>query len=150
MQKYFKRVAGVGSGNYIYFWKSKGLSDDERINSNTASNYSITPELSYCGTKTRVKFSGSCLKQDKATYYHGTIVNIYIVYEVSRNYNISSYPTLENCLFGTVSLTKHVNIDHYKYSGYGIGFDVKVEFSFGNGFSRNYNFGDRHEYFCSC
>ena len=45
MQKYFKRIAGVGSGNYIYFWKSKGLSD-ERINSNIASNHSITPELS--------------------------------------------------------------------------------------------------------
>ena len=42
MQRYFKRTAGVGSGNYIYFSKSKGLSD-ERINSNTASNHSITP-----------------------------------------------------------------------------------------------------------
>ena len=45
MQRYFERVAGVGSGNYIYFGKSKCLSD-ERINSITASNYSITPELS--------------------------------------------------------------------------------------------------------
>ena len=26
--KYFKRINGVGSGNYIYFWKSKGLSDE--------------------------------------------------------------------------------------------------------------------------
>ena len=58
MYRYFKRIAGVGSGNYIYFRKSKGLSD-ERINSITASNYSITPELSFYGTKTRVKFSGS-------------------------------------------------------------------------------------------
>ena len=42
MHKYFKMIAGVGSGNYIYFWKSKDLSD-ERIISNTASNHSITP-----------------------------------------------------------------------------------------------------------
>ena len=28
MYRYFKRVAVVGSGNYIYFWKSKGLSDE--------------------------------------------------------------------------------------------------------------------------
>ena len=76
---------------------------DESINSNTASDYSITPELSHYGTKARVKFNGSCLKQDKATYNHGTIVNIYIVYEISKNYNISSYPALENCLFGAVS-----------------------------------------------
>ena len=134
MYRYFKRVAGVGS--YICFWKSKGLSD-ERINSITTSNYSITPELSHYGIKARVKFSGSCLRQDKATYNHGTIVNIYTVYEISKNYNINSYPKLENCLFGAASLTKHVDIDQHKYSGYGIGFERKGEFSFGNGFSRN-------------
>ena len=136
MQKHFKRIVGVGSGNGIYFFKSKGLSD-ERINSNTASNHSITPELSYYGTKTRVEFNGNFLKQDKATYNHGAMVNIYIVYEISENYNISSHSTLENCLFGAVSLTKHVDIDQYKYSGSDVGFDRKGEFSFGNGFGRN-------------
>ena len=136
MQKYFKRVAGVGSGNYIYFWKPKGFSD-ERINSITTSNYNITPELDCYGTKTSIKFSGSCLKQVKTTYNHGTIVNIYIVYEISKNYNISSYPRLENCLFRAVSLTKHVDIDQYKYFGYGIGFDRKGDFSFCNRFGRN-------------
>ena len=49
MYRYFKRIAGVGSGNYIYFWKSKGLSD-ERLRSITASNYKITAELSFYGT----------------------------------------------------------------------------------------------------
>ena len=136
MQGYFKRIAGVGSGNYIYFWKSKELSD-ERINSNTASNHSITPELSFYGTKTRVEFAGSCLKEDKFAYNHGTIVNIYIVYEISKIYNISSYPTFENYLFGAVSLTKHADIAQYKYSGCGIGFD------------RNCNFWSRYEFFCT-
>ena len=109
MQSYFKRIAGVGSGSYIYFWKSKGLSD-EMIKSNTASNHNITPEF-YYDSKQRVEFNGNCLKQDKVTYNLGTIVNIYIVYEISKNYNISSYPTLENCLFGAVSLTKHADIE---------------------------------------
>ena len=40
-------------------------------------------------------------------------------------------------MFGAVSLTKHADIDQYKYSGYGIAFDRKVEFSFANGFGRN-------------
>ena len=41
-------------------------------------------------------------------------------------------------MFGAVSLTKHVDIDQYKYTGYGIGFDRKGEFSFvSNGFGRN-------------
>ena len=86
----------------------------ERLNFNTASNYKITPELSYYGTKIRVEFNGSCLKQDKVMYNHGKIVNIYIVYEISKNYSISTYPTLENCLFGAVSLTKNADIDKYK------------------------------------
>ena len=64
MYGYFKRIAGVSSGDYIYFWKSKGLSD-ERIHSITVSNYSITLELSHYGTKARVKFSGSCLSKIK-------------------------------------------------------------------------------------
>ena len=132
MYRYFKRIAGVGSGNYIYFWKSKGLSD-ERLDFISASSYKLTPELSFYGTKTRVEFNGSCLKQDKVTINHGTIVNINIVYEISNSYNISSYPTLENRLFGAVSLTKSADIDQYKYSGYGIGFDRGREFSFGNG-----------------
>ena len=63
MNIYFKRDAGVRSGNYIYFWKSKELSD-ERINSIITSNYSITPELSRYGAKARVKLSGSYLKQE--------------------------------------------------------------------------------------
>ena len=121
----------------MYFWKFKGLSN-ERINSNTGSNYTITPELNYYGTKARVKFSGSCLRQDKATYNHETIVNIYIVYEISKNYNISSYPILENCFFLAISLAKHVDIDQYKYSVYGIGFDRKGKFSLdSNGFGKN-------------
>ena len=111
---------------------------DEKINSITAPNHIITPSLDYLGAKIRVKFSGSCLKQDKATYNYGTTVNNYIVYKISKNYHISSYPSLENCLFGAVSLTKILIFDQCNYSGYGIGFDRKGEFSFGSrGFDRN-------------
>ena len=91
--------------------------------------------VSYYGTKTRAKFNGICLKQDKATFNHGMIVNVHLSYEITRHFNISSYPTLENHLFGAVSLTKHADIDQYKYSGYGIGHDRKEIFSFGNGFN---------------
>ena len=40
-------------------------------------------------------------------------------------------------MFGAVKLTKHINIDEYKYSRYGIGFDRKSKLSVGNGFGRN-------------
>ena len=52
--------------------------------------------------------------------------------KIERSVNISSYPTLENCLFGAVNLTKHVDVDLCKYSGFGIGFDWKGFFSFGD------------------
>ena len=50
-----------------------------------------------------MKLDGGCLKQDQGTFLHGGIVNIYIVYEISKNINISDYPRLENCLFGVVN-----------------------------------------------
>ena len=40
-------------------------------------------------------------------------------------------------MFGAASFTKDFDIDQYKYSGYGTGFDRRGEFSFGNGFGRN-------------
>ena len=57
-----KRISGVG--NYTCSWKSKGFSD-ENITAPNTSDYKLNQELSYYGTKTRVEFKGSCLKQDK-------------------------------------------------------------------------------------
>ena len=45
----------------------------------------------------------------------------------------SNYPTLENCLFGAVKLTRNTGNDKYKYFGYGIGFDRKGFFSHPSG-----------------
>ena len=56
---------------------------------------------------------------------------------MNKNYNIRSYLTLEHCLFEAVKLTKNIDIDKCKYSGYVIGFDRKGTFSFGNRFCRN-------------
>ena len=87
---------------------------NERINSVKTSNRSITPNLRYYGTKTRVEFKESYLKQDKVTFNHGKIVNTYIIYDISKNINIIDYPTLENCLFGAVILMQNADIDRYK------------------------------------
>ena len=47
-------------------------------------------------------------------------------------------PTLNNCLFGAVTLTKNADIDKYRYSGYGIGFDRRGNFWFpGGGYGQN-------------
>ena len=47
MYRYFKGVSGVGSGSFIYFWKFKGLSDENIIASST-SDYQLNPQLLWC------------------------------------------------------------------------------------------------------
>ena len=74
----------VTSTDYVSLWKSKGLSD-ETIKPSTTSDNSLTPALSHYGTKTKVKFTGSCLKQPKISCTHGKVVNIYIVYELDAS-----------------------------------------------------------------
>ena len=76
-------------------------------------------------------------KQEKITFSHGKIVIIYIVYEIERSANISSYPTLQNCLFGAVKLAKYFDIDLYRYSRYDIGFDRKGFYSIGDEVCKN-------------
>ena len=127
----------IASTDYVSSWKSKGLSV-ETIEPPSTSDNSLTPAVSYYGTKTRVKFTGSCLKQPKISYTHGKVVNIYIVYELGASSSHNNDPTLKNCLFGAVTLTKNADIDKYGYSGYGIGFDRRSSFSFpGGGFGQN-------------
>ena len=87
----------------------------------------------YDTSKIRVKFSRSCLKQDKSTIDHKNVINIYIVYELSASSSNNNDPTIKNCLFGAVTLTKNTDIDKYKYSGHGIGFDRRSSFSFPGG-----------------
>ena len=129
LNKYFKLN---GNALYILSWKSKGLSS-ESIKQPTTSDNSLTPILNYYGTKTRVKFTGSCLKQSTISYTNGKIVNIYIVYELGASSSHVNDPTLKNGLFGAVTLTKNADFDKYGYSGYGIGFDRRSSFSFPNG-----------------
>ena len=108
---------------------------DEKINSSKTPNHSITQNLDYYGTKIRVKFRGNCLKQDKITFRHKKIGNIYIAYELTGSSSNGNDPTVINSLFGAVRLTRNADIDKYGYSGYETGFNRRGSFSFpGGGF----------------
>ena len=137
MRKYFKLNSVVGVIDRVLSWQSKGISN-ESIKLPTISNNGLNPRLSYSDTKIKVQFTGSCLKQPKCTFTHKKVVNIYIVYELGASSSNVNDPTLKNCLFGAVTLTKNVDIEKYKYSGYGIGFDRRSSFSFpSSGFGQN-------------
>ena len=69
------------------------------------------------------------MKQGKIAYTHGNIVNIYIVYEL--NSTLNNFDTiLENCLFGSVRLTKNTEIDNNRYSGMVLGLIQKESLCF--------------------
>ena len=129
LSKYFKLNTIVSVTDRVLSWQSKGLSN-ESTKSPTTSDNSFNPRLGYYDTKIRVQFTGSCLKQPKFTFTHKKIVNIYIVYELGASTSHSSDPTIKICLFSAVILTKNGDIEKYKYSGYGIGFDRRSSFHF--------------------
>ena len=76
-------------------------------------------------------FMESCLKPKKpATYTPNKGVNFFIVYELDwLSRDLDSDFTFKNCLFGGVKLAKNANPNKYSYSGYGIRFDTRIEFS---------------------
>ena len=136
MGKYFKLNSVAKTADYVLSWKSRGISN-ESIKPPTTTNNTLNPELNYYGTKTRVKFIRSCLKQSDHIYTHKKVVNIYIIYELGASSSYVNDPILKNFLFGAVTLTKNADIEKYKYSGYGIGFD-RSSFSFpSGGFGQN-------------
>ena len=129
MGKYFKLHSVVGVIDRVLSWQSKRLSN-KSIKPPTTSDTSLTPELNYYGTKIKIKFTRSCLKKSDHIFTHKKVVNIYIVYELAASSSHDSDPTIKNCLFGAVTLTKNADIEKYKYSVYGTGFDRRSSFSF--------------------
>ena len=122
MCKYFEKT-----GDKVSSWKSNGLSDKKIISTTTSTDKSATKTI-YDNARINVRFNGDLLRQNQVTYNHGPVVNIFIVYETTPDTKTSNI-TLENCLFGAIKLTKNADVDKYKYSGYGIGFNSRGSFS---------------------
>ena len=62
--------------------------------------------------KIKVKFHGDFFKHEKITFYHGNIVNVYMVYEINLSPNdLDSTFALLNSLFGTIKLSKNADPD---------------------------------------
>ena len=118
-------------------WQPKGLSN-ESIKPPTTSNNNLNTRLSYYDTKLSVQFTRSSLKQPNFIFTHKKVVNIYIAYELGASSSHINDPTLKNCLFGAVTLTKNADIEKYECSSHGTGFDRRGSFSFpGGAFGQN-------------
>ena len=121
----------------ISSWESKGLSN-KKISFFLRLINNKPQRLSYGNARMMLKFNGGFLAQDKVANNHGPIVNIYTVYELIPFTTSKQNATLEHGLFGAAKLTKSTDIDKYKYSEYGIGFDSRGTFSHpSGGFGKN-------------
>ena len=127
MPKYIKKISGSLK---VSEFRSKGIYN-EFIK---PPNNTLAPKMGPEERNMHLKFDGSCLKTTEKYFYFPTLIelNIYIVHELDPNLN-NFDPALENCLFGAVKLTKNTDIEKYKYTGYGIGFDSKGTFLFPDG-----------------
>ena len=94
IDKYFKLNSVANTADYVLSWQSKGLSN-ESIKPPTTTNNILTPESNYYCTKTKIKFSGSCLKQSSHILTHKKVVNIYIVYELAASSSDDSDSTIK-------------------------------------------------------
>ena len=104
--RYFKINTIINVADYVLSWQFKRLAA-EAIKPPATSDNSLTPTISYYyASKIRVKFTRSCLKQEKITFNQGKVVNIYIAYEFGASSSNDSNPTLKSCLFGAVTLKK--------------------------------------------
>ena len=120
--KYFSDSTQINS------WKSNGMSE-ENIENTTKSDSSFAPIFAHDHVLPHIDFNRHCLINNSISFLK-KVINLYISYILNPWLsNLNKNFTLNNCLFGSVKVTKNADLDKYKYSCYGIGFD----FSFTNG-----------------
>ena len=122
-----------GLSDKISGCESKRFSN-EKFKPPYTANKSLFLELVWYNSRIKLKFKGSCLKQDQAAFTPNNVVNLFVVYELDswpRNFDTNF--TLGGCMFGGVKLTKNADPDKYSYSGYGIGFNSRGEYSLPDG-----------------
>ena len=91
--RYFRKIGKIV---HISAWESKGLPDESIILHATSYN-GFAPLLNYTGVRPRIKFYGQCLKKDKLTFTHKSLLNIFIVYEI----HLWSYTQCANFALGS-------------------------------------------------
>ena len=113
-------------------WKSVVLLE-ESIENIATSDSNFAPTLINYYPLRNITFSGNCLINNSNDSSLGE-VNSYISYTPDQLLrDLDTDFTLKNCLFVSVKLTKNADLNKYKYSSYGIGFDSRSELLFIDG-----------------
>ena len=111
---------------------------EENIESITKSESNFPPTFVDHHLLPDINSNGYCLIKNNISVPK-KVINLYISYKLNLQLrNLNADFTLNNCLFGSVKLTKNANLDKYNYSACAIGFDSRLEFLFTDGsFGKN-------------
>ena len=106
---------------------------DKNIENITKSDSNFAPTFVDNYVLPEINFNGHCLIK-KNISIPKKVINLYISYKIIPQLrNLNTDFTLNNCLFGSVQLTKNAHLYKYKNSGDGIGSDSRSEFLFTDG-----------------
>ena len=123
--KYIKYSHGT---TRIYSWISNGMSE-ESIENIAKSGSNFAPTFVDHHSLSDINLNGHCLTKNNISIPK-KVINLNISYTLGpqlRTFNTEF--SLSNCLFRSVKLTKNTDLDKYKYTGYGIGFYSRGEYS---------------------
>ena len=127
-----KQIKYFHVSTQIYSWKSNAMSE-ESIENITKSNSNFAPTFFDHHSLPGINFNEHCLIKNNI-FIPKMVINLYISYTLGPHLrNLNTDFTLSHSLFGFVKLTKNVDLDKYKYTGYGIGFDSRSDFLFTDG-----------------
>ena len=127
-KKYIKYFTDT---THIEWWKFNGMSGEStEYISKSDSNFSSTfvdhhllPDMN---------FNGYCLKKNISI--SKKVMKLNISYTLGPQLkNLNTDFTLDNCSFGSLKLTRNPDLDKYKYTGYGTGFDSGSKYLFTDG-----------------
>ena len=106
---------------------------EESIENMTKSDTSFAPTFVDHHLLPDMNFNEHCLIKSNISIPK-KLINLYITYTLSPQLkNLNTDFTLGNCLFGSVKVTKNADLDTYKYTGYGVGFNSRSAFLFIDG-----------------
>ena len=97
---------------------------EESIENITKSDSNFAPTFADHHLLPDLNFNAHCLIKNISI--PKKLINLYISYTLGPQ--LRGF-TIDNCLFGSVKLTKNADPDKYSYSGYGIRFDTRGEYS---------------------
>ena len=116
LKKYIKYFSGTTQINQ---WKCIGTSE-ENIENRTKLDSNFAPTFVNHHVLPDINFNRHCLINDNI-HIPKKVINLYISYTLNpRLRNLNTYSTLNNCLLGSVKITKNADLGKGKHRGYGI------------------------------